>query len=182
MTATAFVPSAVAAVRAASATQRGLAMLPPALSLGGADWSSSTVASSLLLSDDMTAAATSFEPILPDTTTLVGMGVIIGLCVIASSVWSNEVVPVSRSKLAISKSRGEVKEYLDELKEDDTNERGVEQWLFTDWLQDNKSQKAPAIPLLKKAKWNSGDNPVVVTSAMMLVGVVVASLTERIFQ
>ena len=48
--------------------------------------------------------------------------------------------------------------------------RDFERWLFSDWL--NKSdvkggrQKEPALPILKDAKWNSGDNPVLVTAAM----------------
>ena len=64
--------------------------------------------------------------------------------------------------------------------------REFERWLFTDWLEGRKSgskagrQKEPAIPILKSAKWNSGDNPVVVTSALMFLGVIVASLTERV--
>ena len=132
-------------------------------------------------------------------------------------VWANSVVPVSRTKLAISKSRGEVKEYLDGLQVDavalnqetaaietdqmgeepytDTDKevkpkvgdgRDFERWLFSDWLNNNKSagkpgrQKEPALPILKNAQWNSGDNPVLVTAAIMILGVVVASVTERV--
>jgi hypothetical protein len=52
-------------------------------------------------------------------------------------------------------------------------------------LNDNKSarggrKKEPGIPILKKAKWNSGDNPVVVTAAIMMVGIIIASVTERV--
>mmetsp|Transcript_27255 Transcript_27255/g.31106 ORF Transcript_27255/g.31106 Transcript_27255/m.31106 type:complete len:170 (-) Transcript_27255:130-639(-) len=136
-------------------------------------------ASSVLISDENPTAATTFEPILPDTTTLIGFGLLTVLCIIAWNVWSNQVVPVSRAKLAISKSKGEVKEYLDELKEEGDS-RGIESWLFTDWLQDNKSEKQPAIPFLKKAKWNSGDNPVVVTAGIMMLGIIIASATERV--
>ncbi len=49
--------------------------------------------------------------------------------------------------------------------------RDFERWLFADWL--NKAtngkggrRKEPALPILKDAKWNSGDNPVLVTAAM----------------
>ena len=49
---------------------------------------------------------TSFEATLPDPTLLVGMGFVALLCIAASFVWANEVVPVSRTKLAISKNRG----------------------------------------------------------------------------
>ena len=172
-----------------------------------------------------------FEPVMPDTSGLVAMGGVVVICVIAALVWNNSVVPISRTKLAISKSRGEVKQYLDGLEEgaaatttdtsssgdisenvdtsmksnsaDDMSEdvetsmqsnsadaadsdgRDFERWLFTDWLEGRKGgskagrQKEPALPILKSAKWNSGDNPVVVTSALMFLGVVIASLTER---
>lgn len=136
------------------------------------------LASSLPLSTLDSVSTISFEPILPDTTTLAGFGILTVLCVIAAFVWSNDVVPVSRSKLAISKSRGDVKAYLDDLKIAD--DRPFQTWLFSDWLTENKSRKAPAIPLLKRAKWNSGDNPVVVTAAIMMVGILVASVSERI--
>ena len=193
------------------------------------------------------APAGVYEAVLPQTETLVGMGFIVVLCVVLYWVWENQVVPVSRTKLAISKSRGEVKEYLDELKasspsssvftiepngaassgllstetaaaqqiaekaaslqtvtavvepEEETTEnkpvspsqaitgddRAFERWLFTDWLLDNKSakkggrQKEPALPILKSAKWNSGDNPVVVAAFLMMVGLVFTALTER---
>ena len=49
---------------------------------------------------------TSFEAILPDPAVVMGMGFVVLLCIAASYVWGNEVVPVSRTKLAISKSRG----------------------------------------------------------------------------
>lgn len=172
-----------------------------------------------------------YEAVMPQTETLVGMGFILVLCVTLYWVWENQVVPVSRTKLAISKSRGEVKEYLDELKVSTPNvdvaetmssevtstetgdlvlqtanattiseiatsdpapsspaqdDRAFERWLFTDWLEDNKSerkggrQKEPALPILKSAKWNSGDNPVVVAAFLMMVGLVFTALTERL--
>lgn len=153
-----------------------------------------------------------FEPVAPDSSTLIGFGVVVLLSIIASVVWANEVVPVSRTKLALSKRDGEVKKYLDELKEgvNGTNDidadvssetegedneatvrekksdgRDFERWLFTDWLENNKSagkpgrKKEPALPILKSAKWNSGDNPVLVTFAMMMVGVLIAAISER---
>ena len=167
---------------------------------------------------------TTFEPILPDTSALAAMGSVLVLCIIAGLVWANEVVPVSRTKLAISKNRGEVKDYLDELREgeldsvdaEDTSSgivvdggttnaieqeeesfstvkevavrdgRDFERWLFSDWLTSGKSngaggrKKEPAIPVLKNAKWNSGDNPVLVASALIGASVTIASITERV--
>lgn len=157
-------------------------------------------------------SATVFEPIVPPTESLIGFAIIVILCVVAANVWANQVVPVSRTKLAISKSRGEVKEYLDELKASDPSladsvedelfgvssnstetmaapikdDRAFERWLFTDWLVDNKSarqagrQKEPALPILKNAKWNSGDNPVLVATALLSAGVLFSAVTERI--
>lgn len=122
----------------------------------------------------------SFEPMLPDVPALIGMSTVIVLCVIAAVVWSEQVVPVSRTKLAMSKRRGSVKEYLDEIEK---ASRPLEQWLFADWLRSrhgSNNKKEPALPTLKNAKWNSGDNPVLVTSALLMVGVIVAAVTERI--
>jgi hypothetical protein len=126
------------------------------------------------------------------------------LSVVASIVWAQEVVPISRTKLALSKRDGQVKEYLDDLTQGYLNStdvevepksiqvrpnvgdgRDFERWVFTDWLNNNKSagtgrKKEPALPILKKAKWNSGDNPVLVTAALMMIGILFASVTERV--
>jgi len=171
--------------------------------------------SNMILTAQGTSEQKTFEAISPDSSILIGFGFVVLLCVVAAFVWANEVVPVSRTKLALSKRDGEVKKYLDELKEgvnidtnnDDSNieiieltdipendnmvkkkttdGRDFERWLFTDWLENNKSagkpgrKKEPALPILKSAKWNSGDNPVLVTFALMMVGVFVAAVTER---
>jgi hypothetical protein len=184
-----------------------------------------------------------YEAVLPQTETLIGMGAIALLSIVACWVWANQVVPVSRTKLAMSKARGPVKEYLEELQivasgekvsttqgpvatavngemeprvltttslfTDATistgttqieaeseqtvasplqpeSDRAFERWLFTDWLVDNKSdrksgrQKPAALPILKNAKWNSGDNPVLVATALIGLGVMITSITERV--
>mmetsp|Transcript_29527 Transcript_29527/g.71309 ORF Transcript_29527/g.71309 Transcript_29527/m.71309 type:complete len:241 (-) Transcript_29527:2938-3660(-) len=59
---------------------------------------------------------TTYDAVMPSKETLVGMGFIVVLCAVAAWVWSEQVVPVSRTKLALSKKDGEVKAYLDELK------------------------------------------------------------------
>jgi hypothetical protein len=139
-------------------------------------------------------SGTVFEPILPDTSMLLGFAGIVVLSAIAGWVWANQVVPVSRTKLAMSKRSGPVKDYLDDLREsggnatasnaNDTDTREFEQWLFTDWLEKPESkagrQKEPALPILKNAKWNSGDNPVLAASALIGLGVLLTSVTERI--
>ena len=98
--------------------------------------------------------------------------------------WWTIIIPQQRTKLAISKSRGEVKEYLEELKEDATNEdggnRGFERWLYSDWLNTKKGDIKPgALPFLKKAKWNSGDNPLLVAFGGIMSLVIAASFAER---
>jgi hypothetical protein len=218
--------------------------------------SPSTSLSSAYSPDDTNTRV--FEAIGPDPLVLGAFGIVVLVCIAAGYVWANDVVPVSRTKLAISKNRGTVRDYLDSLRPDpgitvteemvdvkvedmhtildgsaqpqlvlssttttlsnsgdgdssssivttmkeqpqsyrrnDNNiivkpnvgdGRDFERWLFTDWLnKPNISKggrrKEPALPILKDAKWNSGDNPVLVTAAIMLLGVVVASITERI--
>lgn len=211
MTMTAFVPSGqgVATSRGLgghSANTRRPLHIPQQQSLYALNALSPALTSSTaaIATTDAAADVRVFEPVMPDTSGLAAMGGVVVICVVAALVWNNSVVPISRTKLAISKSRGEVKQYLDELEEgaaaptpttsasslEDGEEsaagRDFERWLFTDWLEGRKSgskagrQKEPAIPILKSAKWNSGDNPVVVTSALMFLGVIVASLTERV--
>lgn len=131
------------------------------------------------MADEPASPAVVFEPVLPSETALIGMVSVVALCVVAAVVWNNGVVPVSRTKLALSKSRGQVKEYLDEIR--DNPDKELEQWLLTDWIRQEQPKKPPAVPFLRKAKWNSGDNPVVVTAALMMLGILVASVSERVF-
>eukprot|EP00956_Cyclotella_meneghiniana_P037183 scaffold135302_cov69-Cyclotella_meneghiniana.AAC.11 len=177
-------------------------------SLSSHSFSASSLPSSsshFLAVDSTPTIQTSYEAVVPDASLLIGFGSVVVLCVIAAFVWANEVVPVSRTKLAISKSRGEVREYLDGLEQKYVEEpqdgsvdspetrinaiveedgRGFERWLFSDWLNKPSSkggrQKEPALPILKDAKWNSGDNPVLVTAGIMMIGIVIASITERV--
>ena len=228
MTMTAFVPSGqgVATSRGLgghSANTRRPLHIPQQQSLHALNAFSPALTSSTaaIATTDAAADVRVFEPVMPDTSGLAAMGGVVVICVVAALVWNNSVVPISRTKLAISKSRGEVKQYLDELEEGaaastpttsasslaegeesaatatsmqtseepvESDGRDFERWLFTDWLEGRKSgskagrQKEPAIPILKSAKWNSGDNPVVVTSALMFLGVIVASLTKELAQ
>lgn len=209
--------------------------------ISSASLSSITMASSSTLSSSSPDTRV-FEAIGPDPSVLGAFGIVVLLCIAAGYVWANDVVPVSRTKLAISKNRGEVRDYLDSLRPEpgptteevddrvegmhsildgsaqqlalsDANDdllktkeqqqiyksndknvivkpnvgdgRDFERWLFTDWLNKpimSKSgrRKEPALPILKDAKWNSGDNPVLVTVGIMMLGVMVASITERI--
>lgn len=73
----------------------------------------------------------------------------------------------------------------EELREEDesaegslvSGERKVERWLLNDWMDPKTSQKAAALPLLPKSKFNSGDNPILAaTLGIMAVGVVFSVL------
>ena len=177
---------------------------------------------SLSLADAAATAATlpsgdTFGAVLPDFSTSIAFASIIVLSGLAVWVWANQVVPVSRTSLALSKKKGPVKDYLDELraaenltysmdvpianatasmpndgssanahsKASSQDTRDLERWLFTDWLRKDNGdtpgrQKEPALPVLKNAKWNSGDNPVLVASALIMGGVFFTAVTERV--
>ena len=70
---------------------------------------------------------------------------------------------------------------MENLKSEDFNntERGFERWLFADWLRADKQKKPAAIPFIKKVKWNSGDNPVLVAFGGIMAFVIAASIAER---
>jgi hypothetical protein len=189
---TAFIPS--------SSIVRPLALRP----LSMVTWQDSSfltsAAQEISVGVESVASATlpsgsTFEPILPETSVLLGFVGIVLVSALAGWVWANQVVPVSRTNLAISKRTGPVKDYLDELRASGANatvsnatdtgsSREFEQWLFTDWLEKPEKkagrQKEPALPVLKNAKWNSGDNPVLAASALIGLGVLFSSVTERI--
>lgn len=193
MTFSAFITSAPLSHRQALSQQGVLHhYTPTSLGLGTALQAQQELLLSTAISTTTAPPAKEFEPILPDTTALVGIGAVLLVSALAGWVWANQVVPTSRTKLAISKRQGEVKEYLDELEEaradgNGDKQRQLEQWLFTDWLEQRNAtstpgrQKEPALPVLKSAKWNSGDNPILAATALIMMGVIFTSVTERIF-
>lgn len=199
----------------------------------------------------VTPSTKTFEPMLPDSNSLIGFGLVVILSAVAVCVWANEVVPVSRTNLALNKRSGPLRDYLDELgtlssslsfkeeEEDDTttttaieyyempnttllqnvpgnitttmpaaaatttmtavkgrviepssiiaNNRDFERWFFADWLTKPRlgrkvagRQKEPALPVLKQAKWNSGDNPVLAATALILVGVFLSAIVDHV--
>lgn len=124
-----------------------------------------------------------FEPQMPEGT-MQGFLVTGGILYATSQVWWNSVIPIKREELLKSKREGDVKEYIDNLRnttsEDET--RGFERWLFTDWIRAANKQsrvKPAALPFLKKAKWNSGDNPVLVAFGAIMALVISTSVLER---
>lgn len=78
--------------------------------------------------------------------TALGMSILIVLLSGVGLFWWNIVIPQARTKLALSKSKGEVKIFLDSLKDDDTEEKialiektspilqkDFLRWFFSDW-------------------------------------------------
>eukprot|EP01041_Mallomonas_annulata_P010723 gene10723-22389_t len=105
---------------------------------------------------------------------------------IAAVYWWNVVVPQKRKELLQSKNQGEVRDYLDTLRDEERNDqktasKSMLRWFFTDWLTKKSRPKSAALPFLKKAKWNSGDNPILVASGAIIACVIAASLAERGF-
>ena len=126
-------------------------------------------------SNDVIISSKTFEPQL-QIEQLQSMGIVTFVLILVSLYWWNVVIPAKRTEVAKSKSRGEIKEYLEEIRDDD--DRNFERWFLSDWLNKSKSKPA-AIPFLKKAKWNSGDNPILVAFAGIFSLVLVASIAER---
>jgi type II secretory pathway pseudopilin PulG len=138
--------------------------------------------------------------------------------------WWQVVIPQQRTRLAISKSRGQVKQLLDQLVTDDGTANGTSsstittdncmttvtsetsgdsavvsngndgfsaeqksllRWFFSDWLDRREGRrggkKPAAIPVFSQgAKWNSGDNPILVAFGGIMACVIAASLAERV--
>jgi len=117
-----------------------------------------------------------FEPILSPEQ-LLSFGLITISLVIVTNYWWSVVIPAKRTEVAISKNKGEIKEYLESIRDND--DKNLEQWFFTDWLKKNNKKEA-AIPFLKKAKWNSGDNPVLVAFSGIFLLVLIASFGDRL--
>lgn len=130
--------------------------------------------------------ALAYTPSPMDTTVLAQQAVVIGLSAGAYAYWSSVIVPQKRTELSKSKRGGEIDEYLAELEtEDGAAERPLERWLLSDWVDARskdgpRERKVSAIPILKDAKWNSGDNPVLAAAALILAAGIASSLGERV--
>ena len=105
-----------------------------------------------------------------DGTAVTGFFATTLICLAASYYWWTVIVPQKRTEIALSKRNGEIAEYLDNLREAGKEDgKRFERWLMSDWLNNKRSQKRGALPFLKKAKWNSGDNPVIVAFGGVMI-------------
>lgn len=124
--------------------------------------------------------------------TIYSLGGVTSLLFLTAYVWWTIVIPQQRTKLAVSKSRGKVKDFLDSISPSQESDAEASsdsrkkflRWVFADWLQRRGSGgrvKDPALPFLKKSKWNSGDNPILVAFGAIMACVIAASIAERSF-
>ena len=106
----------------------------------------------------------------------------------AAYFWWTVTVPEKRLEVSRSKKGGEIKELLDDLDaaaeaaegSATAGDRRLERWLLSDWLNPQR-RKDPALPFLPKAKFNSGDNPILAAAALILAFGLANALGERAF-
>ena len=104
---------------------------------------------------------------------------VIGASGAAGFVWWTQTVPAKRLEVSRSKKSGEIAELLDELDEAEaTGDRKLERWLLTDWREPSR-RKEPALPMLPKSKFNSGDNPILAAAALIMSFGLANALAER---
>ena len=104
---------------------------------------------------------------------------VVGASGAAGFVWWTQTVPAKRLEVSRSKKSGEIAELLDELDEAEaTGDRKLERWLLTDWREPSRRTE-PALPMLPKSKFNSGDNPVLAAAALILSFGLANALAER---
>ena len=104
---------------------------------------------------------------------------VVGASGAAGFVWWTQTVPAKRLEVSRSKKSGEIAELLDELDEAEaTGDRKLERWVLTDWREPSR-RKEPALPMLPRSKFNSGDNPIVAAAALILSFGLANALAER---
>ena len=124
------------------------------------------------------AVVRAYTPSPLDPSVIYSQLAVVGASSAAFAFWWTVTVPDKRVELSKSKAEGgATREYLEEIRGDD--EREFEQWLFTDWLS-GKTRKPAALPFLKKAKFNSGDNPILAATALIGTAVITASIIEQV--
>ena len=120
-----------------------------------------------------------YPPTPVDPSVIAQQLAVIGVSGAAGFVWWTQTVPAKRLEVSRSKKSGEIAELLDELDEAEaTGDRKLERWVLTDWREPSR-RKEPALPMLPKSKFNSGDNPILAAAALILSFGVANALAER---
>ena len=120
-----------------------------------------------------------YTPTPVDPSVIAQQLAVIGVSGAAGFVWWTQTVPAKRLEVSRSKKSGEIAELLDELDEAEaTGDRKLERWVLTDWREPSR-RKEPALPMLPRSKFNSGDNPIVAAAALILSFGLANALAER---
>ena len=120
-----------------------------------------------------------YTPTPVDPSVIAQQLAVVGVSGAAGFVWWTQTVPAKRLEVSRSKKSGEIAELLDELDEAEaTGDRKLERWLLTDWREPSR-RKEPALPMLPKSKFNSGDNPIVAAAALIMSFGLANALAER---
>ena len=120
-----------------------------------------------------------YTPTPVDPSVIAQQLAVIGVSGAAGFVWWTQTVPAKRLEVSRAKKSGEIAELLDELDEAEaTGDRKLERWVLTDWREPSR-RKEPALPMLPKSKFNSGDNPILAAAALILSFGVANALAER---
>ena len=120
-----------------------------------------------------------YTPTPVDPSVIAQQLAVIGVSGAAGFVWWTQTVPAKRLEVSRSKKSGEISELLDELDEAEaTGDRKLERWLLTDWREPSR-RKEPALPMLPKSKFNSGDNPILAAAGLILSFGLANALAER---
>ena len=120
-----------------------------------------------------------YTPTPVDPSVIAQQLAVIGVSGAAGFVWWTQTVPAKRLEVSRSKKSGEIAELLDELDEAEaTGDRKLERWLLTNWREPSRRTE-PALPMLPRSKFNSGDNPIVAAAALILSFGVANALAER---
>ena len=120
-----------------------------------------------------------YTPTPVDPSVIAQQLAVIGVSGAAGFVWWTQTVPAKRLEVSRSKKSGEIAELLDELDEAEaTGDRKLERWLLTNWREPSRRTE-PALPMLPRSKFNSGDNPIVAAAALILSFGLANALAER---
>ena len=126
-----------------------------------------------------TPVARRYTPTPVDPSVVAQQLAVVGVSGAAGFVWWTQTVPAKRLEVSRSKKSGEIAELLDELDEAEaTGDRKLERWLLTDWREPSR-RKEPALPMLPKSKFNSGDNPILAAAALIMSFGLANALAER---
>jgi hypothetical protein len=128
-----------------------------------------------------------YTPSAVESDTIIQQSIVLAGTALPALYWWRVTVPEKRLEISRSKKRGELKDVLDDLAQENdvagsptSGQKKLERWLLTDWLREEK-RKEPALPFLPRSKFNSGDNPILVAGSLIVLTGVLSAIIKRIF-